>query len=467
VASTDPARNLYVVLGGHPREAAPHRLTSLPARLPLNGARHCGVVPQRDSSPRSNEALPARSCRSTVLGSWCYGLGGNDLHGLLLRLSGIDAEAEAAVRVIAAFDQLVAHRADIGALARAAAGLAECTAGVHDPLRGVFISVSSDGKGVPARAIPPTSTIVKVDDGSGAEVWLQRAGGAGPLDLIVAERMAAAAAIILDRMYGSSSYATDLGAVELLLSDQASDVERARCARLLGLAEARFIRAIALVCDRPEPAVVRQVLEGFASQIRAAGDAVQLAKVGDVFAAITTAEDPPKELSPSARAGVGPKVDPLDAATSWAGARSALRFTLCLPGLKRPPIAFVEDLGPLMALAYLPQGGLGTLADVEAIERVAANDPSGELVHTLDVFCRAGSLRRSAAELYLHHTSVAARIAHIGALLEYPVDTPDGAFRARMAMALWQLSQAPDADRQLAGKQGQTIDTRRLKASEG
>ncbi len=371
------------------------------------------------------------------------------------------------MRVIAAFDQLVAHRADIGALARAAAGLAECTAGVHDPLRGVFISVSSDGKNVPAGSIPPTSTLVNVDDASGAQVWLQRAGGAGPLDAIVAERMAAAAAIILDRMYGSSSYATDLGAVELLLSEQASDVERARCARLLGLAEARLIRAIALVFDRPEPDVVGKALEGFTARIRATGAAVQLAKVGDVFAAITTAEAPPKELPPSVRAGVGPKVDPSGAPASWAAARSALRFTLCLPGLKRPPMAYVEDLGPLMALASFPHSELGALDDVEAVARVAANDPSGELIHTLDVFCRAGSLRRTAAELYLHHTSVAARIAHAGAILGYPVDSPDGAFRARMALALWQLSQAPDTDRQLAGKQGQTVDSRRLKASEG
>ena len=212
------------------------------------------------------------------------------------------------MRVIAAFDQLVAHRADIGALARAAAGLAECTAGVHDPLRGVFISVSSDGKNVPAGAIPPTSTVVNVDDGSGAQVWLQRAGGAGPLDAIVAERMAAAAAIILDRMYGSSSYATDLGAVELLLSEQASDVERARCARLLGLAEARLIRAIALVCDRPEPDVVGKALESFTARIRATGAAVQLAKVGDVFAAITTAEAPPQGASAvSARSVSAPR----------------------------------------------------------------------------------------------------------------------------------------------------------------
>ena len=84
-------------------------------------------------------------------------------------------------------------------------------------------------------SVPPTSTLAKVDDGSGAEVWLDRIGGPGPLDAIVAERMAAAAAIILDRMFGSSSYAVDPGALELLLSEQVSDVDRARCARLLGL----------------------------------------------------------------------------------------------------------------------------------------------------------------------------------------------------------------------------------------
>ena len=219
--------------------------------------------------------------------------GGDDVHGLLLRLSGIDAEAEAAVSVIAAFDQLVAHRADIGALVRAAAGLAECAAGIHDPLRGVFLSVGSDGRSLPDRVIPTTSTLVKVDDGSGAEVWLDRPGGPGPLDAIVAERMAAAAAIILDRIFGSSSYAVDPGALELLLSERVSDIDRARCARLLGFAEARAIRAVAFVCRDLQRDVTTQSLAILTSHIRADGDIVQLAKVGDVFAAITTAEDLP------------------------------------------------------------------------------------------------------------------------------------------------------------------------------
>ena len=366
------------------------------------------------------------------------------MHGLLLRLSGIDAEAEAAVRVIAAFDQLVAHRADTGALVRAAAALAECTAGIHDPLRGVSLSVTSDGRSVQSRVAPATSTLAKVDDGSGAEVWLDRAGGPGPLDAIVAERMAAAAAIILDRMFGSASYAIDPGALELLLSEQVSDVDRARCARLLGVSEARSIRAVAFLCGGPQPDATGRSLESLTSRIRAGGDVMQLAKVGDVFAAITTADQIPVELPAQIRAGVGPKVDPLKAPVSWAGARTALRFTVSLPGLKRPPLQSVEDLGPLVALAHHPIDELRALDDVLAISALAASDPSGEHVHTLDAFCRAGSLRRTAAELYLHHTSVAARISHICTVLGYAVDTPDGAFRARIALTLWQLSQCPD-----------------------
>ncbi len=264
--------------------------------------------------------------------------------------------------------------------------------------------------------------------------------------------MAAAAAIILDRMFGSSSYAADPGAVELLLSAQVPDIDRARSARLLGLAEARAVRAIAFVCADSQPDATSQAVETFTSQIRAEGDTVQLAKVGDVFAAITTARVLPTALPPTIRAGVGPSDDLLNVPSSWASARFALRFTVSLPGLKRPPVAFVEDLGPLMALANFPLDELSAIPDVEAIGKIAANDPSGEHIHTLDAFCHAGSLRRTATELYLHHTSVAARLAHISSDLGFAVDTPDGAFRARLALTLWHLSHTLDFDRQMVGR---------------
>ena len=125
----------------------------------------------------------------------------------------------------------------------------------------------SDGRSLTDRVIPPTSTFAKVDDGSGAQVWLERTGGPGPRDEIVAERMAAAAGIILDRSFGSSSYAVDPGALELLLSPQVSDVDRARCARLLGFAHARIRRG--LVCGDVQRDVITESLETVTSRIRA------------------------------------------------------------------------------------------------------------------------------------------------------------------------------------------------------
>ncbi|MEW2506786.1 helix-turn-helix domain-containing protein [Amycolatopsis sp. NPDC047767] len=53
------------------------------------------------------------------------------MKGLLLRLSAVDSDAEAAVRVIAYFDELVSHRATTADLVRATAALAECVAGLQ------------------------------------------------------------------------------------------------------------------------------------------------------------------------------------------------------------------------------------------------------------------------------------------------------------------------------------------------
>ncbi len=55
------------------------------------------------------------------------------MKGLLLRLSALDAGAEAAVRVIAYFDALVERGATPVELVRATAALAECPAGMDRP----------------------------------------------------------------------------------------------------------------------------------------------------------------------------------------------------------------------------------------------------------------------------------------------------------------------------------------------
>ncbi|QYN18087.1 hypothetical protein [Amycolatopsis sp. DSM 110486] len=93
------------------------------------------------------------------------------MKGLLLRLSAVDSDAEAAVRVIAYFDELVAHRATIADLVRATASLAECVAGLQrggePPLR--FRLDGTRAVGTEARAVASQPSGPARDGGTPAE----------------------------------------------------------------------------------------------------------------------------------------------------------------------------------------------------------------------------------------------------------------------------------------------------------
>ena len=96
------------------------------------------------------------------------------MHGLLSKLAGIDSSAERGLRVIEFFDQLTMHHADIEAVTRAAAVLAQATAGVVlDDLGEIYAITASgallDHAGPGAGAL--VSEIV-VDDQSVGRAWL-------------------------------------------------------------------------------------------------------------------------------------------------------------------------------------------------------------------------------------------------------------------------------------------------------
>ncbi|MEJ8652449.1 helix-turn-helix domain-containing protein [Streptomyces sp. MS1.AVA.3] len=71
-----------------------------------------------------------------------------------------------------------------------------------------------------------------------------------------------------------------------------------------------------------------------------------------------------------------------------------------------------------------------------AIARIADNP--GEL-ETLDTYCSAGSLRRAADLLHLHHSSVARRLEQTGKTLGIDLTEPTGLLRARLALTAWWL----------------------------
>jgi hypothetical protein len=100
------------------------------------------------------------------------------------------------------------------------------------------------------------------------------------------------------------------------------------------------------------------------------------------------------------------------------------------------PVVHHDDLGALALLAEIPQDAARDNPDVAAIARMAATP---EDLETLDAYCTAGSLRRAADLLYLHHSSVARRLDQLGKTLGIDLTEPTGLTRARLALTAWRL----------------------------
>jgi hypothetical protein len=93
------------------------------------------------------------------------------------RLTALDPDAGAAVRVIAYFDRLAESRAGVEALVRGAAVLAGCPARLVDPERRVHVRVEPDGTRRDTEAPPdPAWPSARLAPNATAALWLERAG---------------------------------------------------------------------------------------------------------------------------------------------------------------------------------------------------------------------------------------------------------------------------------------------------
>jgi hypothetical protein len=366
--------------------------------------------------------------------------------GLLLRLSALDSDAEAAVRVIAYFDRLVERAATPGEVVRATAALAECVVGwasSGNPDAGA-LRFAPNGAAVGAEVPIQSSASAPVDpsdSASTARVWLERPGTSAPLDDLVLERLALTA-----RLLGSARRRTpapnlaDPALVELVLAEREAREDRARAVHLLGLAAGLPVRVLAV---RPAPGR-DPIAEAVALVNPARGPrTVRVAAIGEVAAVLLQPPAGADALPPVLRAALavqdnssvaalGGAAPPLDARRSWHQAQLALRFAV--PGTT--DTAFIEHdaLGTLALLAELPAQRLRTEPDVLALDALASTRAGALDVAALEAFCRTGSLRQAAAELHLHHSSVAARLARVEQAVGWRLDTPGDRFRARLAV---------------------------------
>jgi hypothetical protein len=205
------------------------------------------------------------------------------MEALAARLSHLDSQVEGAIRVVMFYDTLMRRRVDVPALARASAGLAECVTGIRLHGTGRVIRVSPDGRHASASPSPASTTApITLDEEEIGTAWLERPGPAGPLDQLLLDRLAIAAAAVLERYGPARTTMADPALVELVISADSDQAASARALRLLGFPADLPVRVLAVRSQLPLDRVGRLVCP--ARPVKAA----PLADVGVILAATTT-----------------------------------------------------------------------------------------------------------------------------------------------------------------------------------
>lgn len=136
--------------------------------------------------------------------------------------------------------------------------------------------------------------------------------------------------------------------------------------------------------------------------------------------------------------GIGERMSVYAAPTSWAQARRALRFASSTVYGRRA-VAFGR-LGPLDLLAGVPLGRLLGARGIARINALAAMAAGAQDVDTLEAFCVYGSLRRTASELHVHHSTVASRLARVEAATDWDLGNSIDRFIATLVLMLRRMA---------------------------
>lgn len=332
-----------------------------------------------------------------------------------IRLSELGSGADAVLRIVAHFDALVESSADAEAVVRSAESIAQCPVAVR------WVSATEP------------------------EVRLERAGAAAhPLDEVLVDRVRHALRMTASRV-GSTVQLGDPALLELVLSDNELPTERARAIRLLGLDETREVRVLAVSAGSPAEAlrvVVRELGDQPVRSVTIGADTALLCYSSEdartlsdrLDAAIIAAFPPPlpAHIGRGPWVGIGAKTTVFGAAASWRQAQRGLRFASSTHYGRRA-VAY-ERLSVLELLADLPLEQVLRHHDVARINAIASKPAGAHDVDTTEAFCVLGSLRRTATQLHLHHSTVAARIAHVESAMGWDLADPIDRFTATLVL---------------------------------
>lgn len=360
------------------------------------------------------------------------------VQGLLRKLADLDSDAERGVRLIDFFDQLAIHGADLEAIVRATAVLAEATVGAVDNRVELTYVVEPDGT-VGATPVPPSSartTDVRVDDVTVGRVWLDRNGVSFDWDELILSRMALTVAAAQTHRRSTSLGLADPAILQVLLDPNATEVDTSRSVRLLGFVPGELTDVVALSATTNLPQTLGRCRAQLASRHkrRIAGTALT-DRLGILVLAAGTLT--PDDFPTDVRACIGPRVPIERLASAWNQTRQGVRFAAINEWWA--PCLRLEQIGTLALLADVPEETARQSGDVRAVQQVW-DRKNGDLdLRLLEAFCASASIREAASALHMHHSSAAYRLDKTEAHLGFPIREAQGRLRLYTALIMWRL----------------------------
>lgn len=385
-------------------------------------------------------------------------------------LSSATLEDQSALRVVAAFDEAVLDTSDLDVLADVAVSLTGHRVGVRDlwndrhTARG-YDDAASDATDVPRAAVAArirgrdaqlmtvdARTIlvssVEIAMGTVGYCWLEPAVPDvtfAATDYLVVERLARSVASVAlqERNQRSAMAWVEEGAIERLLQGPLTELELAELARTARLPVDREVRAIALD-QTPHNGVSPVALaEDLLRRFAGNADGTRVAALPSMVAVLTTDVDGATDILESAaahyanlkitlRAGLGSAGSLEHAHLSWRQAREAL----ALHGLasRQSPVLDYGDLGAFMLLSCIDEQRLLESPLYCRMTDGLVDSRTPSLLDLLEVFLDEGSLRKTAARVYLHHTTVESRVRQIEEILD--VDLSDQRMRFELQLLI-------------------------------
>jgi hypothetical protein len=411
------------------------------------------------------------------------GVGGGLVQQVLQATKNRDPEAAEWLEVIDHFDAATSAGASVSDLAQIASETSGRPVGLRDEWNGTRLAVSGgvvvEGDELFGADVLREAVACRVRGRSARKLMLANGSvlaasietGAGrfglawlgaskryqwkPVHYLVVERFAVSVtALALQRAsQARARSAVDTACVERLLGGNLSDHELARASRSAGLPIERSYVAIALE-QSPPNSVSQQALGAiFERAIAAAGGVARTAVIGRTSAVVALAGNYLESALARAvndgsagfivRAGVGDPVALSDLARSWDHAREAL----ALYGIvgHQTNLAHFRDLGILHLLAQIPREEIVAFELFQRLNDTLAKRGTPSDIEVLEAYLDEGTLRRTAARVFLHHTTVEHRLRRIEEQLQLDLSHAPSRFQVGLLLKLHRIVRAHDA----------------------